>query len=108
MSGAGVQSGRRKKEWPDHGVAKVFHQTRSRWGLWSRVISSSSRGFVELRSIRRWKKVRPAGTILAAKPSVPIRDSNFRLVQEGCYSQEVKASLSSLSLTLTRGRQASK
>ena len=49
--------------------------------------------------------MRLAGTILAAKPFVPMRDSSSRFVQEDCCSQEVRASLSSLSLT--SGRRAS-
>ena len=72
----------------------------SKWELWSRMISSSSRGFVELRSVRWRKKVWPAGIILVAKPSISMRDSSSCLVQEDRCSQEVRASLS-----LTRGRQ---
>ena len=46
ISGAGVHSGRRKKERPDQGVAKEAHHARSRREAWLSSSVSSSRGLV--------------------------------------------------------------
>ena len=106
ISGAGVHSGRRKKERPDQGVAKEAHHARSRREAWLSSSVSSSRGLVVLRSMRRLKKVRPAGTILAAKLRDPMRDSSSRLEQDNRSSHEFRADFNSFNLS--RGSLASR
>jgi len=59
-SGAGVHLGRRKKLWPDQGVAKAVHQWMSRRNPSLRVIVSWSCAGKELRLIVLQRKVRMA------------------------------------------------
>ena len=76
--GEGVQSGRRKKDQPFHGVANSCHHWRSSMKSPERGMTLSRGATEELRSIILLKTVLPAGTTLAAKLRVPIRDSSSR------------------------------
>ena len=106
MSGAGVHCGRRKNERPVHGVMKALHHMRSRSN--PRVRSTVFVGCcaVVLRSMSRCRKVCPAGTIFAAKPSDPMSDSSSRL--EHCERCDHEVSADLRSVTLSSGSRAFK
>ena len=90
---------------PFHGVAKVRHQRMS-----PRTLSGSVRWWLgedtevpASMSLRR--KVLPAGTTLAAKLRVPMRERSSRFVQERLVFQALRAWCRSSSLS--GGRRAS-
>ena len=83
-SGEGVQCGRRKKERPFHGVVNACHQARSNLKASVSSMVSWRPHTVELVSIILRRNVLPAGTTLAAKLRVPIRE------RSSCFLHRVR------------------
>ena len=79
------------KDFPFQSAAKRCHQAMSRRASSSIGIRADMEEAVVLRSMRRRMNVRPGGTTLAAKDSVPMRDRSSRLEQSVHWSQVARA-----------------
>ena len=98
-SGEGVQCGRRKKERPFHGVAIACHQARSSLKASVSPMVSLRPCTEELVSIILRRKVLPAGTTLAAKLRVPIRERSSYFLHRVRVDQQRRAWCMSSSLS---------
>ena len=84
-SGEGVHCGRRKKDRPFRGVTNACHHARSSLKASGSVITSCGLRALAPVSIILLRNVRLAGTTLAAKLSVPMRD------RSSCFLHWVRA-----------------